>query len=57
MEGEEVGQFLGQIVEIEWPLKKSVGRRGGVRTPGGQTRIRRVIIFRGLVLLRGARMR
>lgn len=39
------GQFLNQIKGIEWPLERSVVRRGGGRFLRGRTRIRMGIIF------------
>ena len=56
MEGEEEGQFLGQIVGKEWRQEKIVGRREGELTLGGQIRIRTGIVFHNRGLSEGVRM-
>ena len=41
------GQFLSQIKEIGWRLRKIGGRKGDGLSQRGRIRIRRAIIFHG----------
>jgi len=50
MGGVVEGQFLGRIEGRGWPRGRIGVRMVGGRIPGGQIRIRRGRVFRGLVL-------
>lgn len=51
------GQFLNQIEEIKWLLRRSEEKKGGGRFLGGQNHIRKGIIFHYLDLMMEAKMR